>query len=306
MKGDGQPALTWADEEKPERLLTFREHLGELKQRLKISAIAFFASLAFWLLAPVEAFDPSALVTGLYRPAVSIVLDNAESLAAGRVTIIAGTLTAPLEIYFLAGLVMALITSAPVIGYEVYRFVDPALLPNERRPAYRFSLAFTGLFLAGAGIGYFVLLPAIIRFLAYFAMIVGAQPVITASDYYSMVFTAVGATGIAFTSPAIFLLLINFGVISTSALTKNRLIVYLGLYILIAAITPEPVVGHFGMFFPIVLMLELSVLIGKRIERNRAAQSGGGAAPPKPRCPYCNAERRAGTPFCHVCGRALA
>lgn len=285
--------------------MTFREHLGELKGRVKVAAIAYFASLAFWLLIPAGAFDPSALFTGMYRPMVSVVLEATKSLAEGKVTIIAGTLTAPLEIYFLASAIMAMITASPVIGYEIYRFVDPALLQNERKTLAKFMTAFLGLFAAGAIIGYFVLTPAIIRFLAYFATIVGAQPLITAGDFYSMVFVAVGATAIAFTTPAVFVLLVNFGIISTTDFTKNRLFVYFGLYVLIAALTPEPVVGHFGMFFPIVIMLELAVLIGRRIEKKRGdAVAPGPLAARKGGCPYCQAELEPGTLFCAACGRA--
>lgn len=283
------------------------EHLRELKSRLIWIAAAYFGSLGFWLLIPAGAFDPSALFTGLYRPAISLVLANAASLSNGRITIIAGSLTAPLEIYFIASALLAAITASPVIGYELYRFVDPGLLPNEKRTLYRFMTAFVGLFVGGATIGYFVLTPAIIRFMAYFAYIAGAQPIVTAGDYYGMVFIATGATAVAFTTPAFFLLLVNFSIISTSAFTKNRLIVYFALYVTIAAITPEPVVGHFGMFFPIVIMLELSVLIGKRMEKNRALKNAAKQQPPREvNCRYCGALSEPGKVFCPKCGRALS
>ncbi len=287
------------------RKMTLREHLNELKKRVKVVAVAYAAALIFWLLIPSESFDPSALFTGLYRPMISIVLNAAKNLGAGRVTIIQGTLTAPLEIYFLAGAIMALVTASPVIGYEIYKFVDPALYPHEKKTLYRFLFAFIGLFVLGAGVGWFLLAPAIIRFMAYFALIVGAEPLVAAGDYYSLVFITVGASAIAFTTPAVFVLLVNFGIVSTTALTKNRLIVYPGLYVVIAALTPEPVVGHFGMFFPIVIMLEISALIGKRIEKNRAQRSGlAGAGLPTNKCKFCEGTLQDGKAFCPDCGRA--
>lgn len=286
--------------------MSLREHLNELKHRVKWIAAAYFVSLAFWLLWPVGDFSVDALFTGLYRPLIAIVLDAARGLATGRVTIIAGSLTSPLEIYFIASAVMALITASPVIGYETYKFVDPALHQSERSTIYKFMTAFLGLFTAGAVVAWFLLMPAIIRFLVYFSNVVGAQPVITAGDYYGMVLIAVGATAIAFTTPAIFLLLVNFGIVSTNALAKNRLLVYLGLYILIAVITPEPVVGHFGMFFPIVIMLEASIRIGKRMEKTRAQKSGSGSQKIEDKCKYCGGELELGKHFCLACGRAQA
>ncbi len=286
---------------------TLREHLSELKYRVKIIGVAMIGSLVFWLLIPYEAFDPSALFTGLYRPMITIVFAQAKNLAAGKLTLIQGTLTAPLEVYFLGGIVMSLITSSPVIGYEIYKFIDPALYPNEKKMVYRFTLGFFGLFTVGAAIGWFILTPAIIRFMIFFAGIVQAEPIINVGDFYALVFTIVGASAISFTTPVIFLLLVSLGIISTTALTRNRLFVYLALYIIIAALTPEPVVGHFGMFFPIVGMLEVSALIGRRIEKNRALREGRPWPPPEQvieKCKYCKAELDMTKSFCPNCGRS--
>lgn len=286
-----------------DRELTLWDHLRELKDRVKVIAAAFIVSIVFWLLIPAGAFDPSALFTGMYKPMVAIILDNAKGLAGGRVTIISGTLTAPLEIYFLAAAVMSLITASPVIGYEIFRFVDPALKPEERSVVSKFVTGFVGLFVGGCAIGYFILCPAIIRFMAYFATVIGSEPLITAGDYYGMVLMAVAASGLAFTTPAVFLLLVNFGIVSTMAFTKNRWIVYLGLYVTVAALTPEPVVGHFGMFFPIVIMLEVSTLIGKRMERKRAMRNGTWPGQRRT-CQKCGASLEPGVVFCPECGAA--
>lgn len=290
----------------PRGRMSLREHLGELKKRLKWVAVAFFASFVFWLLFPAKAFDPSALFTGLYYPMISLVLDNAKSLAHGQLELIMGGMTDPLEIYFIAGAVMSLLTSSPVIGYEIYKFAEPALQPNEKSKLTKFMVGFLGLFTLGALIGYFILLPAMIRFMTYFGGIVGASTVVNASDYYGMVFIGVGATSLAFTTPAIFLLLVDLEIISTDALAKNRLIVYLILYVIIAFLVNEPVVGHFGMFFPIVGMLELSIVLGRRIERKRAEKRGYAFRPSKPKCKYCDAELEPGNPYCPRCSRAIA
>jgi len=280
-------------------------HISELKKRVKLIAIAYFANLIFWLLLPAAAFDPSALFTGLYKPMIALVLNNALSLAGGRITLISGTLTAPLEIYFLAGAVMALVTSSPIIGYEIFKFVDPALYPKEKKLLGRFMVGFVGLLVGGAAVGYFLLTPAIIRFMTYFAHVFGIESVITAGDYYGMVLITVAATAISFTTPAVFLLLVEFGILSSRALTKNRLIIYLGLYVVIAAITPEPVVGHFGMFFPLVIMLEISAVLAKRIEKRRGTPALFGAAEEKvKKCRYCGTTLEDDVRFCPSCGKS--
>lgn len=296
--------MTQQPEMRSELMMGLWDHLRELKGRLKMIIIAYAASLVFWLIIPAGDFDPAALFTGMYRPMISIVLNNAQGLTGGKMRIIAGAMTAPLEIYFLASAVMALITASPVVAYEIYKFVDPALRPGEKNTLSKFMMAFVALFVGGAAIGYFVLMPAIIRFMTYFANVVGAEPIITAGDYYGMVFMGVGAAALAFTTPAVFVLLVDFKILSTRAFTKNRLIVYLILYVFIAALTPEPVVGHFGMFFPIVGMMEVSVLVGKKIERDRAKRDGTTIQPNNTRCRYCNSKLKPETRFCPKCGAA--
>lgn len=297
--------------------MNIKDHLGELKHRLKIILIAYAASLIFWLMVPIDLTDLNGIMTGMYQPFVSYVMDNAAGLAAGRITIIAGSLTSPVEIYFFASALLAMLTAAPVIAYEVYKFVDPALHPNERGVVYKFFAAFIGLLAGGALMGYFILTPATIRFMSYFAVVVNAESVITAADYYGMVFLIVGATAVAFTTPSIFVLLIRFGILSTSTLTKNRVMVYGILYIGIVILTPEPLVAHVGMFIPIVVLMEMSVFVGRRVERNRikakaAQESGvpssgsGSLSLADPSCSYCGAQIAKGRRFCSACGRAQA
>jgi sec-independent protein translocase protein TatC len=284
-----------------------KEHLDELKHRMKWVVIAFFASLVIWLIWPAGDFNLDTLFSGLYQPLVSVVLDAAAGLGAGKVTIIAGSLSAPLQIYFYASAAMALITTSPVIAYETYKFVDPALYPSEKRVFYRFMVAFLGLFAAGATIAWFVLMPAIIRFMVYFNGVANAEPVVTAGDYYGMVLMAVAATAIAFTTPAIFLLLVNFGIVSTNALAKNRLWIYAGLYLVIATLTVEPMVGHLGMFFPIVGMLEVSILIGRRMERKRVKSEVSQVLSTRTGvCRFCEKNLGPQKTFCPECGRAQA
>ncbi|QQG49024.1 MAG: twin-arginine translocase subunit TatC [archaeon] len=285
--------------------MSILSHLEELRRRLKAVAVAYFVSIAFWLFFPAQALDPGSFFSGLYKPMISVVLDDAAALAGGKVSIISGSLTAPLEIYFLASAVMALITSSPVIGYEVFRFVEPALKPEERSLLGKFVIAFVGLMVGGAAIGYFVLTPAVIRFMVYFANIFGIQSIVTASDYYGFVFITTGATGLAFAAPSVFVLLVRFGILSTGMFTKNRLLVYLGLYVVIVAVTPEPIVGHLGIFLPLVILLEIAVIFAKRVERKRYAEnSTDGTGGPERRCSFCGSKLGSLSPFCPSCGKS--
>jgi len=290
--------------------MTFIEHLKELKNRVKVIIVALIVSTLFWLAFPE---DPVAFIsnpTGDYSPFVSAFLRSVERDIGGRdLKLISGTMTAPLEILFIAAFFMGFITALPIIAYEVYAYVDPALYPHERRAIYGFVSAFSGLFAGGAAFAYYVATPLVVRFLVFIALRLGIEPTVNAMDFYSMVFMTVILLGLVFTAPAIFVILVRFGVIRTTAFTRNRLYIYGALYILIAFITPDGwLVGNAVMFLPLVVLLEGSVIFAKRYERKREAEEAAQEAPiaPNPgvRCKHCNAELEPQVYFCMSCGRS--
>jgi sec-independent protein translocase protein TatC len=285
--------------------MTLYEHLMELRDRLKVVAIFYIASLLFWLVFPknLSLGEIGAIISGEYVPMITLVLEHAASMSQGAVKIIPGTLTSPLEIYFIAAALMALITTIPVIGYEFYMYVDPALYPHERRLIWGFMGAFISLYAVGSIFSYFFVVPLVIRFMVIFARIIGIPPeqtFVTAGDYYMLVFSTVALMGLLFTFPAIFVLLVRFGLISTSLFTKNRLYAYGLLYILIAFITPDGwLVGNTMLFLPLVVLMEVAVLVAKRFEKAR--EVGAYSAP---RCKFCGGEIPEGSVFCSKCGRS--
>lgn len=291
---------------KDQREMTFLEHLIELRNRVKVVIVSFVVALVFWLAFPKDLLalnpNPEGFLTGQYVPVINVVLERTLQLAEGRVKIIAGTLTSPLEVYFVASALMALITVSPVIAYEFYMYVDPALYPHERRLVWGFMAAFVGLFSFGATFCYFVVMPLVIRFMHIFAEIVGAEFVVTAVDYYFMVFATVALMGFLFTIPAVFVLLVRLGIVSSSIVTKNRLYVYGLLYIAIALITPDGwLVANTVLFLPMVVLTETAVLIAKRFERRREEEARG---PPMRNCKFCGYRMPEDEVFCPACGRA--
>ena len=115
--------------------------------------------------------------------------------------------------------------------------------------------------------------------------------------------------GVVFTAPAIFVLLVRLGIVSTSIFTKNRLYIYGGLYILIAIITPDgAIVGNTVLFLPLVILLESSVYIARYYEKKREAEMEAflreNPSNPTVKCKFCGAEIGEEDMFCPSCGRA--
>jgi len=283
---------------------TMSDHLSELASRLKIVLYSLFITTAIYMVFPANAnflHNPF----GFYQPLIALVLKQItkDALPSG-VQLIAGEFTAPLEIYLIASLLMGIATSAPVIAYEIYQYVDPALYPEERNAIYPFVTSFTILFILGAAFGYKILAPFMLWAMIPFFNLANAVAVIYVSDFYNLVFITVLASGFSFTMPVFFVLLVRFGIIKTSFVTTRRKYIYAVLYVITAIVTPDGgIIGDIALFVPMVILLELAVFFGKRVEKNAPARF----EPSKPaylKCKFCGALLDLNSSFCPVCGKS--
>ena len=268
---------------------------------MKVAFLSFVALLAIFMLAPAQ---PSSFltITGTYEPFVGFFLARVklDLLPAGW-TLIPGTLSSPLEVYLVASAILAALFNSPIFGYEVMKFVSPALTEREKGLLYPFVISSSALFVVGALFGYFFL--ARFLFIAITPFLVTAQvtqPLINVLDFYSIVFLIIGMSGFAFTTPVYVFVLIRFRILSPQAYRQNRVIIWVVVYIATALITPDggPVLDLI-LFIPIVIMLEIAVWLGARSVRSLDAKE----SPDK--CKYCGA-RLGGAAFCPSCGRAAA
>jgi len=297
-----------------ERVGTIWEHINELRTRLRWVLYSILATTTFFMVCPANANflqNPSALTT-LYYPVIALVLQSIvkDALPKG-VTLIAGSITAPLEIYFIGSLIFGVAASTPVIAYEFYMYVDPALYPEERRATFPFIASFTILFIIGAVFGYKILVPFMLWAMLPFFGIANASAVIYVTDFYQLVFMMTLATGFIFTLPVFFVLLVRFGIIKTSFITTRRRYIYAAMYILATVLTPDGgVLGDIALFAPMIVLLELAVFFGKRVEKRRIATAATPVAPAmeKPtytKCRFCgNLLKAAELGFCPSCGKS--
>ncbi|MDA4116217.1 MAG: twin-arginine translocase subunit TatC, partial [Thaumarchaeota archaeon] len=177
-------------------------------------------------------------------------------------------------------------------------FITPALTEKEKGLLYPFVVASSALFTVGVLFGYFLLAKFLFIALAPFIQTAQATPLIDVANFYFVVFLTVGMSGIAFTTPVYVFMLIRFRVLSPQTFRKNRVIIWVVVYIATAIITPDggPILDII-LFVPIIVMLELAVFLGARSIRNLEA-------PPEPdKCKYCGA-KLGGATFCPNCGRA--
>ncbi|HEY7933006.1 MAG TPA: twin-arginine translocase subunit TatC [Solirubrobacteraceae bacterium] len=176
----------------------------------------------------------------------------------------------------------ALILALPVMLFELYGFLLPAFSPGERRVATPLLAAVPLLFLVGVLFGYFVVLPASLRFLVNFNSS-EFNILVQANQYYRFAATILLAMGLVFQVPVAILGATRAGIVTVAQLRKNRRYALL-VCAAVAAFLPGDAITLLLETGPLYLLYELSVLIASlaaRRDRNRP-QPASPAEQPRP------------------------
>jgi sec-independent protein translocase protein TatC len=173
--------------------------------------------------------------------------------------------------YFRVALFSGFALSMPVVLYEIYAYIDPALHPNERRFALTLGPFVLLLFVAGMLFCYFVLLPNALKFLINFGSeVIDNQ--LRASEYLSFVTLFIVGMGVVFEMPVLIYALIRIGIVQRSWLTSRRRYVFLLSFVIAAVLTPTPdPFNQTLVALPMYLLFELGLLLARFGGARRAA-----------------------------------
>ena len=230
-----------------ERKLPLSGHFEELRTALFRSLIAVLVGFS------ITYTFSDKLIHFLEMPLLKV-------LPQGQDTLYFTGLTDKFFTYFQVSLYASLALVLPYILYEVWRFVSPALYPQERTFLIPFLIIATCAFFGGLAFGFFWVIPYGYNFLINFGS-EREKPLITLKDYFSLTTQMLLGMGLVFELPVVVVLLAKFGLISIQTLKQMRATIYVGLSILAAVITPTP--DAFTMlltWLPLCLLYELSLL----------------------------------------------
>ena len=235
-----------------DRELSLIEHLNELRRRLFIAAVAvgITTAAAFTFAEPIVRFllAPS----GVQK---CIALSPTENF------------TTFMRVSLFAGIALAM----PVILYEIYAYVDPALTRGERRFVLTSGPFVLGLFVGGMAFCYYLLLPNALTFLINFGSAV-IENQLRCSEYLSFVTTFILGLGLVFEMPAIIVALVRVGVLRRSWLARQRRYIFLASFLIAAVLTPTPdPFNQTLVALPMYLLYELGLLISRFVEAPRRA-----------------------------------
>lgn len=251
--------------------MSFLDHTKELLNRLRMILYSVIISTIIVTLMPVS-LDFSA--TNLFYSTVtsSVIRNLQERFLPTEAELLPLSFLAPLEVYVFVSIILGVIISLPVISYELYKFINPALYSHEKKAVLQFVVSFFGLFIFGFVLGYLYVVPATMRMLFMFSNLLNLPPKYDFAAFFSLIGFTLLLCGLIFTFPTYIVLLVKANILKTESLTKNRKYLYGVLLILIAIVDPEPGLVTEGLIFiPLVILTEISIIIAKRIEKAREA-----------------------------------
>lgn len=234
--------------------MPFLKHLEELRRVLVICLVAIgIASIASFF------FVDKILVIitkPLYDLGIKLVFT---SMTEGIFT--------KFKIALLAGIVLA----APVIIWQFWRFIIPALYPHEKRYVYRLVPLSIVLFVSGVMFAYFTVFKIAIFFLIKLSG--EFQPMLTISRYFSFVLTFLIPFGLIFEFPLVVYFLASIGIITPEWLKRKRKYAIVLIFILAAVFTPSPdPLSQIIMAAPMLVLYEAGILVASVVSKKRGAK----------------------------------
>ena len=242
--------------------MPFLDHLEELRTRLlrALGAVVVGFGVGLWL---VDRLNLVALLKAPIEP----------FLPSGKLVFTSPT--EPLMIVFKLGFVVGLLLASPVLIYQAWAFLSPALYDRERKVILPALVAGLGLFLIGATLGYVFVVPQALR--VFFSFQADSLlPMITFDAWFGFALQIILALGVSFELPLVIIILAALGVVTPSDLHRFRRYAVVLSFVAGAVLSPgADVFSMLMMTAPLLLLYEIgvggAVLIARRRLRSERA-----------------------------------
>lgn len=171
-------------------------------------------------------------------------------------------------IYFTLAAVIALALTVPVLIFQIWLFVKPALTKREQKATIIYIPASFVLFAGGLAFGYFVVLPIVFGFL----LDLGSetfQTIFTADKYFQFVLRMTIPFSILFEMPLVVMFLTSIGIITPDGMRKNRKYAYFALIVVSVLISPPDFISDVLVIIPLLLLYEISISMSRIVYRRK-------------------------------------
>ena len=242
---------------------SFTSHFVELRARLLNSLIFIFVIFIFSYIFAEHIYN------FLVEPYASVVRDD-QNPRRLIFTALHETFITYLKVAFFA----AIFLGSPVILIQVYKFIAPGLYKNEKKAILPYLISTPLLFLLGALLVYYLVMPLAIKFFLSFETLgsnttLPIQLEAKVNEYLSLIMRLIFAFGISFQLPILLNLLARIGIINSEYLKKRRRYVIVIIFALAAILTPPDPITQVGLAIPLLLLYELSIFTVRFTERKK-------------------------------------
>ncbi|WP_240339558.1 twin-arginine translocase subunit TatC [Flavobacterium arcticum] len=160
----------------------------------------------------------------------------------------------------------------PIILWEFWKFIRPALYDTERKYAVAFLFSTSVLFFSGILFGYYIITPLSLNFLGNYQISSVVKNDIDLQSYLSIIKTTAISCGLIFELPIIMYFLSKVGLVSAATMKSTRRYAYVIMLLVAAVVTPPDVVSQIIVTIPLMLLYELSIIIATRMEKRANKQ----------------------------------
>jgi sec-independent protein translocase protein TatC len=260
---------TTAPAEEPGGAMTFFEHLSELRKRIIYSlyAIGIGAFIGIYL--------SKYFIYWINKPMLKALAD-----AHLDPKLIYTHPAGYLNLVITMGVYLGIVVASPIVLYQIWLFVAPALYKHERGAITGFMFSTVFLFLAGIAFGYFITLPYVLHFLVnpgpLFMFQRDVTPMISVNEYFDLILLILLGIGLMFELPVLIFFLSLFGIVTPKFLWRNFRYAILIIAVIAAIVTPTPdamtmlvfMAPMIGLYF---LGIAVSAVVTRRRDRRLAA-----------------------------------
>lgn len=269
MQGDGAPAAVDAPDDE-EAVMPFLDHLEELRWTLIKGGIGL--AITTILCAFFSRWIVDNVLIGPTRS--DFFMYDVLRLNAVDIDLLNRTVTGQFFADLGTIIVVGIIVGSPIFVYFLWKFIEPALYPEEKE-GMRFSAVFaTFFFLLGISFGYFILTPLALQFFAQYTISPQILNQFDIMTYFSMILFWAFGTGLLFELPVVVYFLSKVGIITPEMMRNQRKFALLVVLVIGAFLTPPDPVSQLIVALPLLLLYEGSIYISAYVNKRRKQRLG--------------------------------
>jgi sec-independent protein translocase protein TatC len=257
--------------------MSFLEHLEELRWHIIRSALAvvIFAVIAFILkdfifnTVILNPRTPGFWTNRMFAQLADYVGTDALRINQQPLELISIKIAGQFMTHIWVSIIAGFIIASPVVFYEFWRFIKPALYDNEKQYASGAVFFTSILFLMGVLFGYFLIVPLSVHFLGTYNVSGEVTNQINLKSYIGSVTSISLAAGVVFLIPIFSFFLSKVGLLTPQFMKTYRKHAYVVMLLLSAIITPPDIFSQIMVCFPLVFLYEIGIFISRRVVKKR-------------------------------------